>query len=254
MILWSGVFGAIIGSFLNVVLLKKNTGESAIKGRSRCFSCGKVLSWFELIPVLSFFIQLGKCRGCGSRISWQYPIVEIITVFIAIATLTQTRFGSLAYGFYFAAFCALVLIAVYDFKHKIIDKHFLYIFAGFSVANAIYRYIEVPKYRYADIAASVIIFFFFYLMWKFSGGRWMGRGDSDLAFFLALFLGFPLSVEAVLISFWLGAIIGIFLLLRKSGGFTIKSEVPFGPFLAAGTFIAWYLKDFLIFIYEFLYF
>ena len=82
----------------------------------------------------------------------------------------------------------------------------------------------------------------------------MGRGDSNLAFFLALFLGHPLSLVMILLSFWLGAIVGIFLLLQKSSRFTIKSEVPFGPFLAVGAFIARYFKDFLITIYEFLYF
>jgi len=82
----------------------------------------------------------------------------------------------------------------------------------------------------------------------------MGRGDSDLVFFLALFLGYPLSFIMVLLSFWIGAIVGIVLLLRKPRRFTIKSEIPFGPFLASGAFVAWYFKDFLLMIYEFLYF
>lgn len=245
------VSGAIVGSFLNVVLLRKNTGDSPWKGRSRCFSCGKKLSWFELIPILSFIIQRGRCRQCGSRISWQYPIVEFITALLAIAV--YTNFKSI---FYFTAFCILLLIAVYDFKHKIIDKHFLYIFGGFAVAELIFRLAIAKDFAgtYIDILSSVTIFLFFYLLWKISMGRWMGRGDADLAFFLAIFLGYPYNLFMLLGSFWIGAICGIILLIVSSGRVTIKSEVPFGPFLAVSSFIAWYFSDVLKFIYDFLYF
>ena len=216
-------------------------------GRSRCFSCRKNLSWIELIPVVSFVIQRGRCRQCGSKISWQYPIIELTTAFLAVAVMTQTGFGS--FGFYFGAFCSLLLVAVYDFKHKIIDKHFLYIFGVFAVIEFVFKHLNISTF-----ISTISVFLFFYLLWKVSGGKWMGRGDSNLAFFLALFLGHPLSLVMILLSFWLGAIVGIFLLLQKSSRFTIKSEVPFGPFLAVGAFIARYFKDFLITIYEFLYF
>lgn len=249
MLVFSVIFGAIIGSFLNVVLLKKNTGESAMVGRSRCFSCGKNLSWFELIPIFSFIIQRGRCNKCGSKISIQYPVIEIITALLAVGINFQFPISNFQFWFYFSAFCVLLLVAVYDFKHKIIDKHFLFIFGGFAVAEFILR-----NFNIKTALASAAIFYFFYLLWKLSDGKWMGRGDSDLAFFLALFLGYPLSLIMILISFWIGAIAGIGLLLLFRSRFTIKSEVPFGPFLAVGSFIAWYLKDFFIIIYEFLYF
>ena len=73
------IFGTIVGSFLNVLILRYNTGISAARGRSFCFSCGKNLNWLELVPVLSFLFQKGKCRGCKSKISWQYPLVECLT-------------------------------------------------------------------------------------------------------------------------------------------------------------------------------
>ena len=107
------IFGLILGSFFNVVLLRKNTGESAVKGGSRCFSCGKKLSWFELIPILSFIIQRGKCGppagGCGSRISLQYPIIEILAGCLALAVYWRTGFV-LPWAYYFAAFSLLFLI------------------------------------------------------------------------------------------------------------------------------------------------
>ena len=230
-------FGAIVGSFLNVLLFRKNTGESVMYSRSRCFLCGKKLSWFELIPILSFIIQRGKCRpppgGCGSKISWQYPVVELtiailsLTVATRLVPYTVSSYGLwlMAYGFYFSAFCSLFLIAAYDFKHKIIDRHFLYIFAGFSVAEFVWK-----NFNVSTTFSAGIVFLFFYSLWRFSGGRWMGRGDADLAFFLALFVGFPLSLFGFLGAFWIGAIVGIFLLLAPIKKFTIKSEVPFGPF------------------------
>src|SRR3990167_7665750 len=79
------VLGAIIGSFFNVVLLRKNTGESIIFMGSRCFSCGKKLAWWQNIPILSFVFLRGRCFYCGSRISLQYPLVETITGLIALA-------------------------------------------------------------------------------------------------------------------------------------------------------------------------
>ena len=83
------ILGLIIGSFLNVVIMRLNTGESMIKDGSRCFSCGKNLKWYELVPVFSFIAQRGRCRECGSRISWQYPIVELITG--VVFTLTALK-------------------------------------------------------------------------------------------------------------------------------------------------------------------
>lgn len=259
-------FGAIIGSFLNAVLFRKNTGESIVKDRSRCFSCGKKLNWSELIPIVSFLIQRGRCRWCGSRISWQYPVVELTTAFLSLvvavrfmpyAVSNSNGLWLIAYGFYFFAFCSLFLVAVYDLKHKIIDRHFLRIFGGFAVIEHIFKYLNIEKFEYAgffSLLISGIIFLFFYSLWKFSRGRWMGRGDADLAFFLALFLGYHLSLFMLIGSFWLGAVVGIILLIGFRKKFTIKSEVPFGPFLALSTFFAWYFADVLKFIYELLYF
>src|SRR3989344_4754529 len=79
------VFGATIGSFLNVVIYRYNSGVSPLRGRSQCFACGKTLAWYELVPIVSFFIQRGRCRGCGVKLSWQYPAVEALTGVIALA-------------------------------------------------------------------------------------------------------------------------------------------------------------------------
>lgn len=118
------IFGTIVGSFLNVVVLRYNSSFS-IYGRSGCPSCGKTLTWFELIPILSFFLQMGRCRVCGSRISLQYPLVEALTgvlfLFIFLKGLPA------AFTFYmFVISSLLVAILVYDIRHKIIPDGLVY--------------------------------------------------------------------------------------------------------------------------------
>lgn len=233
-------FGTIVGSFLNVVILRKNTGESIIWDSSHCFSCGKKLSARDLIPIFSFLFSKGHCRRCGSKISWQYPIVELLTGILALLVYAKFPISDFQFPitwlFYFAAFCVLLLVAVYDFRQKIIDTHFLYIFSAFTVV----QWIVWRAPSIGDFVSSFFIALFFYLMWFVSGGRWMGRGDANLALPLSLFLGWPQNLGALFISFWLGGITGIFLLIFRNKKFGLKSEIPFGPFLVLAGFIAWY--------------
>ncbi|OGF61319.1 hypothetical protein A2662_00495 [Candidatus Giovannonibacteria bacterium RIFCSPHIGHO2_01_FULL_45_33] len=245
------VFGAIVGSFLNVVILRKNTGESIIWDSSHCFSCGKNLKPRDLVPIFSFVFSRGRCRYCGSKISWQYPAVEALTgvlalgVYLKYLPLQYSTFDMAVWAwlmslFYFAAFSALLLVAVYDYKRKIIDTHFIIIFSVCAVVPWIFWH----QPNLSDFVSSFLIAAFFYLMWRLSDGRWMGRGDANLALPLALFLGWPLNIMMLLASFWLGGIAGIFLLLFKNSKFGLKSEIPFGPFLALGAVIVWYASSF----------
>lgn len=262
------VLGSIFGSFFNVLLLRKNTGESAVSAPSRCFSCGHRLSAADLIPVLSFALLRGRCRYCGSKVSWQYPLVEAFIGLLAVLVylkispdasflffnkevadprLLSNRGNSQfliqysLFAWYFASFSALFLVAAYDFKTKIIDPHFLRVFVAFAAGEFLFRNWTAGAWA-SDLVSSFSIALFFYLMWRLSGGRWMGRGDTDLAFFTSLFLGFPLNIAGFFFSFWVGGTVGIFLLLffKKFGP---KSEIPFGPFLALGAALAWYFAD-----------
>ncbi|MBU2263542.1 prepilin peptidase, partial [Patescibacteria group bacterium] len=127
------ILGTIVGSFLNVVILRYNTGQSVIKGGSKCFSCGKNLKWHELIPVVSFIIQKGRCRNCKSRISIQYPIVELLTGLIFLLTFHVTGYSLLITNYYFIIFSLLIVIAVYDLRHQIIPNGFVYAFIILSL-------------------------------------------------------------------------------------------------------------------------
>ena len=234
------VFGAIIGSFLNVVGLRWNSGL-ALSGRSQCSHCGKKLSWFELIPILSFLLLLGRCRSCHTKISWQYPIVELWTglIFLSIYNLQFTILQKLIL---ILVFCIYIVIMIYDFRHKIIPDTLVY--------SAIFLSLLVPlfivHYSLIDWLAGPALFAFFGLVWLLSKGRAMGFGDAKLALSVGLLLGAAGGLSAIVVAFWLGAFYGLLLVVFNStyplsGGakkITMKSEVPFAPFIVLGAWIA----------------
>ena len=234
------IFGTIIGSFLNVVILRFHTGMT-LQGRSKCFACSKTLRWFELFPVFSFMAQRGKCLHCKSRISVQYPLVEVITGILF--ALSAVHFIHLIYfsipfflilTFYFIIlFSLLMIIVVYDIRHKIIPNQFAYTFFIVSVIglflptslNSIYL-------GWYNICAGLIIGLPFALLWLISRGRWMGLGDPKLMLGMGTVLGLFQGLIAIAVSFWIAAIVGVILLAFKKAN--RKTEVPFAPFLAIG--------------------
>jgi len=235
------IFGTVIGSFLNVVLMRYGTGESVVFSGSRCFSCGKRLSWTELIPIFSFLIQKGRCRNCKSKISWQYPIVEIITgiLFLLIFNFQFLIFKQINLSFflstsYFLTIASLlIVISVYDIRHQIIPNKLVYLFDFLS-----FSYWFLMDRSVAGFLAGGFFFAFFFLLWFASRGRWMGLGDAKIALGCGWLLGLVKGVIGLLIAFWSGALIGIFLLLFLPKTFKLKSRIPFGPFLAWGAIIA----------------
>ncbi len=233
------IFGAIIGSFLNVLVLRYGTGQSIIKGGSRCFSCGKKLQWYELIPILSFISQKRKCRNCGSKISWQYPIVEILTgiIFLLIFNFSAPD-GQFSLFYYWLVFSILIAIAVYDFKHQIVLDKFVYVFIFLAFFSL---------FKVSSFLAGVIFFSFFASLWLISKGRWMGFGDAKLALGIGWFLGLENGIWALVFSFWIGAIAGIFLVLLSKKRYNLKSHIPFGPFLALGALLSFLLNGNLIY-------
>ena len=238
-------FGAIIGSFLNVVILRFNTSDSFLKGSSKCFACSKKLSWYELVPIFSFLVQKGRCRQCGSKISRQYPLIEIVTggLFLLIAF----GGGDIFRIFYLWILASLLLImAVYDLRHQIIPNIFVYVFDILAFFNLF----GISEF-FQNFLSGVSFFSFFALLWLISKGKWMGFGDAKLALGLGWLLGPSLTVSAFLFSFWLGALFGICLLLFNRSKITIKSRVPFAPFLILGSLISFLIRlDMIKIFYE----
>lgn len=238
------VFGSIVGSFLNVVGLRWETGRT-LGGRSTCPNCGKTLGFFELVPIISFFVLRARCNGCGAKISWQYPIVEIwsglifASLFYAINPTDLLSY--LHYLVLIIVFCIYVVITIYDFKYKIIPDKLVY--------SAIFLSLLVPsvfnEYSLLDWLSGPILFAFFASIWFFSKGRAMGFGDAKLGLSVGLLLGSALGFSAIMLSFWIGAVASLtFIFLNKIGflkgakSLTIKSEVPFAPAIILGTWIA----------------
>lgn len=258
-ILFVFIFGTIVGSFLNVVILRYNTGRST-RGRSACFSCRAALSWYELIPIFSFFILRGRCKSCKSLISWQYPIVEFITgvVFSAVVykqwflvysdSSTNLQFtiynlqNLLVTCYLLLVFSLLIVITVYDLHHKIIPNGLVWGFIFVSLIKSVAFGANSPLFAY-DFLAGPILVLPFVAIWFFSGGRAMGFGDAKLALGLGFMLGLAGGISALLLSFWIGGIVGALLLLMKNRKFTMKSEVPFAPFLVVSAFLV-FLFDF----------
>ncbi len=248
-----GIFGAIIGSFLNVVILRR--GTKSLEGRSGCFSCGAQLRAHDMIPILSWIMLRGRCRACGSAISVQYPLVEAATA-ISFAAIGAMQGISIEHQLLFCAIAAfLILIAAYDARHTIIPDEWAYGFALLSLISifTLPRFIPLSEALLAGPLAAMPLA----ALWLVSRGRWMGLGDAKLALGIGWLLGPVYGLLAVFLSFVIGAIVGVLVLLplpvyarlvwkagiaRVSGSasYTMKSEVPFGPFLVLSSIIVWF--------------
>lgn len=261
------ILGAIIGSFLNVVILRHNTGKT-LGGRSGCFTCGKALGWYELIPMISYLLQGGKCVKCKSIISKQYIFVEALTaaLFASVAARILLRFDGLYDGLTIlnllislAAVSLLVVIFVYDLRHKIIPDAFSYGFAALALARLVLYYqsslFVFPGFL--DLLAGPLMALPFAFIWYVSKGQWMGFGDAKLALGIGWFLGLAGAISAICIAFWAGAAIGVGLLLAKRFfksryPLSMKSEIPFAPFLIFGLLIVYFFPMDLFHINDFL--
>ncbi|MDP6387832.1 MAG: prepilin peptidase [Candidatus Pacebacteria bacterium] len=250
------ILGTIIGSFLNVVLLRYDM-EKSILGRSMCLSCGRELRWFELIPVLSFIFQLGRCRNCRNKLLWQYPLIEFFTgliflgVFLKFSNLflvSMPQFTVMSV-YSMAIFSILIVIFVYDIKHKIIPDDLVYTFATLSLASIFFdsSTFQIFMPTLLPFLAGPIFFLFFFFIWFFSRGKWMGLGDGKLALGIGWFLGPYAGATAIILSFWLGALVSIALMtipllnLRRKK-LTMKSEISFGPFLIIGILLVFFFN------------
>jgi len=230
------LFGLIIGSFLNAVLYRLEVGGSLVRERSRCPLCLHELSWYELIPVLSFVIQLGKCRTCKKKIALSYPVIEISTGLLFSGIFLYIGKFDLELVYLLVVVSFLVLIFVFDARHYIIPN-----IAVFSLIVISFFY-DLYSYGFAGLKgyllAVLIAAGFFLALYLVSSGRWIGFGDVKYGVCMGLFLGWPDVLTGLFLAYILGAALGILLLILKRK--KIKSEIPFGPFLIAGSLVAYF--------------
>jgi leader peptidase (prepilin peptidase)/N-methyltransferase len=223
--------GLIIGSFLNVVAYRLPRGESIVKPRSRCTSCGTEVRARDNVPLLSWVVLRGRCRHCRAQISARYPVVELVTgVVFALVALARGPQLELLVDLPFAAM--LIAVADIDLEHRIVPNKILAPMAVWAVvASAAFRPEKLPELLIAGAAA-----FLFLLAAALVKPGGMGMGDVKLAGVMGLCLGLPVA-PGLLIGFFTGSLAGVLIMLRHGFG-ARKQTVPFGPFLALGGLVA----------------
>ena len=246
-----GLLGLAVGSFLNVVILRLPEGRSLWRPASACPGCGTALAWHDNVPVLSFLALRGRCRTCGMAISWQYPLVEIVTA--AVFLLAWLELGP-SVDFVVAAvfLAALVAITGIDLRHRIIPDVISLpgILAGLVASLATQRVFWLDSVLGILVGGGVFlaIVIGYGLV---TGTEGMGLGDAKLGAMLGAFLGWKALLFALFVSILLGGTVASALL--AVGGVGRKDPIPFGPFLAfgglAGLFwgervVEWYLSGF----------
>ncbi|MDM5330837.1 A24 family peptidase [Neobacillus sp. CF12] len=236
------LYGLILGSFFNVVGLRIPEEKSIVTPRSACPSCGHQLKPYELIPVISYLFQKGKCRGCQSRISPIYPFFELLTgVLFVSAPLVIGWSGELVVAL--TLISMFIIIVVSDIHYMIIPDKILIWFAGIFLLERIFIPLTPWWNSLLGAATGFVLLLVIALVSK--GG--MGFGDVKLYAVLGFVLGFKLVLLSFFFSTLFGAVIGGLALLFKI--VKRKQPIPFGPFIAAGTLTAYYWGSELIDLY-----
>jgi len=233
------VCGAIVASFVGVIVVRLYTGQIFLVGRSRCAACNAPLRPLSLVPILSYVASRGRAQCCGARVSFVAPLSE--AVLGGIFALAYLKLGLVtALPLALLALSLLLALVLYDLAHQILPPSILY---PFVASAAITSFLAAPSRDdfYWSLLAAFFIALFLALIHFFSRGRAMGFSDAPLAFGLALLTG-SAALPGLIFSFWIGAGIGITLLLRRPAGSRMGVEVPFAPFLAAGFLLAYFTQ------------
>lgn len=264
------ISGLFVGSFLNLAADRYVTGEPILIGRSKCDSCKKNLSPKDLIPLFSFVVSKGKCRFCQSKLSFYYPLSEVLTGLVFIGTayylniFNQYSTGKLlTLAFLLTVFSVYLVILFSDIKYKIIPDAAIFFGIAFAllffISDFVFSFWRVYKELANDnfgkyliktgylkslffynaksfailLVSSLIISLFFWLLVFFTKGKGMGEGDIKLGFLIGLFNGFPNNIIAIFLGFLFGAVFSLILVILKKK--TMKDTIPFGPFLIIGS-------------------
>ena len=255
------VLGTLIGSFLNVVIWRLPRGES-LGGRSHCPHCHALLGPANLVPLLSYAFQRGRCANCRARISPRYPIIELASglLFAAAAVHWLAGFSQplnyLELLRWLVIIAALIAVFVIDLEHYLILDAVVFPAAAMVLALDIaldlaarQPLLSFGSHTAGGILAAILAAGFFYALWLVSRGRWIGFGDVKFNLLLGLALGWPYVIVGLFLSFMIGAIVGVGLIVFASK--KMQSRVPFGTFLAVGATLAlfygpsvwdWYLR------------
>jgi len=225
------VFGAVIGSFLNVCIYRLPEQQSIAKPLSQCPHCHHPIRFYDNIPLISYLILKGKCRDCGEKISWRYPLVELITAILALFLFAKF-YLTLNFLVFFIFTAVLIVITFIDLDHQIIPD--LLTLPGIPIFFLLAVFVVGVPWMEAAIGLLIgggvlfVIALGYEVITKREG---MGGGDIKLLAMIGGFLGWKSLIFVLLFSSLLGAVIGVALMLIKKED--MKYAVPFGPFLSA---------------------
>jgi leader peptidase (prepilin peptidase) / N-methyltransferase len=235
--------GAVVGSFLNVVIHRLPRGESLVHPRSRCPSCGTQIAGYDNIPNVSWLLLRGRCRHCGARISARYPAVELITALVFAAVVLVRGFDDdLIIELPFVA--ALIALAGIDLDHRLLPNKIVYPLAAWGVV-AVLIADRGDLVEHLVAGAGAFLFLFLAVL---AYPRGMGMGDVKLAGAMGIYLGASV-IPALLVAFLSGSVVGIAIIARE-GAEARKKAVPFGIFLALGGIVGVLAGPELIDLYE----
>ncbi len=235
------LFGAIIGSFLNVCIARLPDGRSIVRPPSHCPKCQSFLAWYDNVPVLSYLLLAGRCRTCRVRISPIYPAVEVLTGALAMALFL--RLGpTLAFAGYFAFAAALVVITFIDLDHQIIPDVISLPGIAVGLAFSLVSPLVTPLDALLGVlAGGGTLLAVAWLYKTFRGQEGMGGGDIKLLAMIGAFLGWQSIFVTLFVGSVIGSIIGVVVMLYE--GADTKLAIPFGPFLAGGALVYLFWGD-----------
>ncbi len=231
--------GLCIGSFLNVCIHRLPKGKSIVRPPSSCPACGALIRWYDNIPILSYVILHGHCRGCKASISIRYPLVELLTGLLAM--ITWARYGQgVPALIYFGFIVILIVITFIDLDHRIIPD----IISLPGIPIGFIASFGLPAVTWADSligiavgGGSLLAIAVGYQL--LTGKDGMGGGDIKLLAMIGAFLGWKGVFFTIMASSFIGTVVGIAVMLRSGKG--MKMAVPFGPFLAMGAILYLFL-------------
>jgi leader peptidase (prepilin peptidase)/N-methyltransferase len=240
---FAGLFGALIGSFLNVVVYRLPRRESLVRPASHCCACGVPVRPYDNIPLLSWLLLRGRCRNCSAPISKRYPLVEALTALLCVGAVLAGG-GAATIVLNVAFILLLVPIALIDVEHRIIPNRLTALGAilALAIGTALDPSGEPQRLLAGAIAGGALLL----AALAYPGG--MGMGDVKLAGVMGLFLGSAVA-PAMLVALLAGVLFGVFVMASKGAGTARKTAVPFGPFLAFGSLVAVFAGDPLINLY-----
>jgi|GEM_PF-2021981 len=268
------MLGAILGSFINVVavdsmkvymannlaekselafvvksLTSKKFWKHLFTHRSSCDTCDVVLTPKELVPVVSYIWQKGTCRSCETSFSPQHLYVELLaglmfmTVFLRVfgsyIELSGAFFGELF--FFFVFFALAIILFLFDYEHMLVPNLVVYPLVFMALISHVLGFQSVPEITLTHAAFSAVVLAApLFCLWAFSKGTWMGMADSKIGLVMGALLGIAAGFSAWILSFWIGAVVGLILIATAShmkkrkgddGSVTMKTAIPFGPFM-----------------------